>query len=380
MESIMNSVVIFTEVFLYVNFAILMGSLIVQVVPNTSKPTILTSKFLLTGSALLIPVLSLFPILETTFILGNGIGFMPVFTNILSSFEVGKAWTFTLILTVVLLVLFLTVDVTKNKTGTVLAIGLTVLLVFTTGYAGHASSITNWSGFFAHSFHFLGVVVWTGVVGVVAWFSRTTTGDQWNNFVRWFTPLAITCLVVLIVAGFFTMKIDINSYENADAPWYDEYRNSLVINYGQALLIKHLLFIPLLVFAFINSFIIKKRVKAASYNPIKWLRAESVFILFVLVATAYMGNDYPPHQVDNLIETSGASPLFNLFHTQAIQTPVLVSLQLSLVQYVLFGLAVVSAVSMIILARKEVKPTLSLLLGILFVLTTYVALMTGLNA
>ncbi|UFU00324.1 CopD family protein [Radiobacillus kanasensis] len=380
MESFTNSMVILTEVLLYVSFAILMGSLILMLLPATSKPPVWTSKGILMGSTLLIPILSLFPILELTSILGEGIGFMPVFTNILSSFEVGKAWTYTLILSVVLLVLFVTVDVKKNKTGNILAIGFTVLLVLATGYAGHASSITDWSGFFAHSFHFLAVVVWSGVVLVASWFSRQSEGEQWKKFVSWFTPLAIVCLVVLIIAGFFTMKIDINSYDDVTAPWYQEYRDSLLVNYGQSLLIKHLLFVPLLVFAFINAFIIKRRVSDSGYNPIKWLRAESVFILFVLIATAFMGNDYPPHQINTLIQTSGASPLFNLFHTQTVQAPVQVGLQFELVQYVLFGLAAVSAIMMIRLARKETKPTLSFVLGILFVISTYIAVITGLSA
>ena len=39
---------------------------------------------------------------------------------------------------------------------------------------------------------------------------------------------------------------------------YKDYANSWMLPYGQALLIKHLLIIPLLAYAFINSVLIRK--------------------------------------------------------------------------------------------------------------------------
>jgi putative copper export protein len=42
---------------------------------------------------------------------------------------------------------------------------------------------------------------------------------------------------------------------------YKDYMNSWMLPYGQALLIKHLLIIPLIIYAFINSVFIRRELK-----------------------------------------------------------------------------------------------------------------------
>lgn len=46
------------------------------------------------------------------------------------------------------------------------------------------------------------------------------------------------------------------------------YADSWMLNYGQALLIKHLIIIPILIFTFTNDFLVKKRMQNdLSFDP-----------------------------------------------------------------------------------------------------------------
>ena len=64
--------------------------------------------------------------------------------------------------------------------------------------------------------------------------------------------VAIACLLLTVATGLVLMTLIIDLKEYSDA-W--------MIPYGQSLLIKHLLIIPLLGYAFINSILVRKRLK-----------------------------------------------------------------------------------------------------------------------
>ena len=55
---------------------------------------------------------------------------------------------------------------------------------------------------------------------------------------------------------------------------FEDYPNSWMLPYGQALLIKHLLIIPLLVYAVINSILMKKKLDKGYYTLIQDLGQE----------------------------------------------------------------------------------------------------------
>jgi putative copper resistance protein D len=94
---------------------------------------------------------------------------------------------------------------------------------------------------------------------------------------------------------------------------FTEYTNTWMLPYGQFLLIKHLLIIPLLVFACINSLFIKKKVQNDSnFNPKPWARVESLVALLIFSVTAALSNQAPPSE--STFKNEGPSKLFRYFY------------------------------------------------------------------
>ncbi|MDC3417695.1 copper resistance D family protein [Aquibacillus salsiterrae] len=371
-----NQFVVATEIILYICFALLMGSLVLQAIPKTSKPFIYFPNNTRIAVVILIPVLSFFPLLEIGTILGGDVGLFVALKSVILTFEIGKAWMFTTLTSLVLLLYLLFNDLEKKPSAVWNAFILTSFLIFSAGYAGHASSITKWVGFLSHSFHFLAVVVWAGVVLIVAWFSKDAT--NWSKFLKIFSPLALICMFILIIAGLITMAIDINSYDDPNASIVDEYKNGLVVNYGLTLLLKHIIFIPLLVFAFINSIVLRNRLNEnASYLPIKWIRAESIFILLVLIVTAFLELDYPPHQVDLLVKSTGYSPLLQAINSGQPPLPIKVDLVFEIKQYLLLLCSLIAAWLMVYSARKKESPLVSIVFGVVFIVTSFIAIVSA---
>ena len=105
-----------------------------------------------------------------------------------------------------------------------------------------------------------------------------------------------------------TLVIDVNEYGDA---W--------MLSYGQALLVKHLTIIPVLFFAFINGFWIKRKLKRQEQiNPIPWLKFESILLFFTFVSTAVLGQQEPPHSIETTLGGSGPSAIFDYFYSGII--------------------------------------------------------------
>lgn len=276
-----------TEFILYICFSVLLGSLLLFMVPDDKKPPIYIPKKVLYLAAGLIPLTAFLPIFQTVKILAGNMDFWFIIKNVVFTFEIGKAWLFITSVTIILICVLLAGNVEKNKGLTIWAFVLSLLMLLGYTRSSHAATITEWQGFLFHTLHFLAVTIWIGILFVVSWFSKSK--NNWLDFLKWFTPLAITCLIITIVAGYFTMEIDINSYDDPDATIFQEYGNSLMVNYGQALFIKHLFIISLVLFATFNGFLFRMKHHRESFNPFKWTRIESIYALVVFGLTAYMG-------------------------------------------------------------------------------------------
>ena len=218
--------------------------------------------------------------------LSPDIGFAQTLQSVLFTFEVGKAWIFTYILSTLLFIFVIWFDYRKRALYAYIGIIFTFILILALGWASHASSYDRVWGFFNHTAHLTAVSVWVGILFVVSWFSKDHT--NWLNFLKWFTPVAFVCFVSTIITGLFLMAVVVE---------FEDYSNSWMLPYGQALLIKHLLIIPLLVYAMINSLFIKKKLKNdIHFNPRSWARTESIIILLIFSATAALGQQSPPHE------------------------------------------------------------------------------------
>lgn len=359
--------VIISETFLYLFFSILVGTFILNLVPVSLRPKIQVPKWLILLSIVGIAVLSFAPVLQLIINLGKNLGFWRVFNVVLTSFDMGKAWIFTFLVAILLFILCYLVDVEKQKPFLYLALGLVFILILSQGWASHSKSIEQWKGLLAHSLHFLAVTLWVGIVMVVGWFAQNT--ENWRKFLGWFTPVAIVCVSLVVLSGFMIMSFVLA---------LEDYATSWVLPFGQALLFKHLLIIPLLVFAFVNGFLMQRRLKLnESFNPIPWTKAEGLVLLLVFSATAALGQQAPPHTISQTLNFIAPSAIYQWFHPGEIDPNIVLTPLLSTSSVVLLAVALGLLISTVIFFRKKLRPIYAISTSLLFVILSYVVLMTS---
>ncbi|WP_251028156.1 copper resistance D family protein [Bacillus sp. ISL-77] len=293
-----------SEILLYLCFSLIIGSFLLYMVPSSKRPDIIVPKGALMTAAGGIAILSFVPVLQLILFLYEDIGLSQTFKSVLFTFEVGQAWIFSYLFANVLFIFIVWFDYRNKRIYAFIGLLFSLFLILGLGWASHASSLDQWKGFITHTSHLTAVTVWVGILLVVSWFSKDYS--NWLNFLRWFTPVAITCLTVTIVTGLILMTfvVDINDYVRT---W--------VLSYGQALLIKHLLIIPLIAYAIINGILIRRKLKTnTAFNPKPWTRVESIVILLVFSATAALGQQSPPHDIIQTVKSVGASKLFTKEH------------------------------------------------------------------
>ncbi|MGG6447681.1 copper resistance D family protein [Pseudobacillus badius] len=354
-----------TELLLYVCFSFLMGAFLLQLIPKNKKPAIYVPKRGVQLSILGIVFFSLMPVVYLIFMIQENIGLSLTVQNVFSSFEVGQAWTFTLIISIFFYIFVSIFPVFKNKRYALIALVFTVCLIFTLSWAGHSASLTKAAGFVYHAIHFLAVSIWVGILLVVSWLSKNK--ENWLPFLKWFSPIALICFLLTILTGFMMMTLVIE---------VKDYANSWVLNYGQALLIKHLIIVPMFFFAFINGFWVKKQLqKDLSFQPIPWAKAESVVLLLIFSATAILGQQPPAHGIDTTLKSNGMAPLFQYVYGGTIQTPVSVEFGLNAMNGLLFSLAAAFLILLLLSFIKKAPAILAFIMCLFFVISMYLALM-----
>lgn len=358
---------IISETLLYICFSVLFGSFIISLVPISYRPDINIPKGALMLASGGIAILSFFPILQLVLYLYHDIGLTQTLRSVIYTFEVGKAWIFTFLISNVLFIFVIWFDYRKRSLYAYIGIAFTLLLSLSLGWSSHASSIEQWKGFLTHTTHFLAVTIWIGLLIVVSWFSKNHS--NWLSFLKWFSPVAIGCFLITIVTGLVLMTFVMD---------LKDYANSWPLPYGQALLFKHLLIIPLLAYAFINSTLIKKKIKVGqNFNPRPWAKVESIVILLIFSATAALGQQSPPHET--VVTSEGVSKIFTFFYQGQIQPDMMVQFVLNpqgLILLILAGLLLFLAVFSFI---KKAPPILSFFLSILFVFSSYLSLILSIQ-
>jgi len=157
-----------------------------------------------------------------------------------------------------------------------------------------------------------------------------------------------------------------------------EYVSVTAISYGQTLLIKHIAILPLLAFAFINSFLIRKRLqKDPDYNPLPWAKLESVIVLIVFSVTGALGQASPPHELSSMIRAEGTSKLFSFFHPSQISFPL--SFSPGIGSIILFLIAILFLALVIVIFLKKAPKGLALLMSLLFIISSYIGFMLSIS-
>ena len=211
---------IISQALLYLCFSILVGSFIVLLVPGKYRPDINIPKRLLLTSAITIPVLAFLPVLNSILYIAPRLGLLESFKIVLTTYTVGTAWDFTLLGSVVLVLLIAFARPTEKLIFAILGALLTILLILSVAWSSHAGAIDPITGIVSDFLHLTAVSIWVGVVLIIAWCS--TDQNNWVAFLSWFSVVAFSCLAVTALSGLFLMDIMV-----------EDYIDSWVVSYGQ---------------------------------------------------------------------------------------------------------------------------------------------------
>ncbi|GFZ91027.1 hypothetical protein GCM10008018_41660 [Paenibacillus marchantiophytorum] len=357
-----------TETLLYICFCIITGAQILSLIPPDKRPSIEIPNWLIILCTAGIALLSFAPVFKIIDFFAKDFGesYWVIGKGVLLDFKMGHAWLYTLFFSFA--VIFIRILRGSKKEPLVDIIGLifTVGLIGAFGWASHCASNFAIKGFLTHSSHFLAVSVWIGILISVAWFSKDQ--QHWQTFFKWFSPVAWICVSVTMVAGLILMNFIV-----------PEYLNAWMITYGQTLLIKHVLIIPLFVIAFMNGFLTKRKfLSNPNYDPKPWLRVESIMAIFVLSATSVMGQQNPPHELSiaNTIKLTQPSSLFTRFNQ--LPADFIVKVGVNVWSIALILLAALLVATMLIVFVKRQKASLSVIcMGLILAVVTYVAVMVS---
>ncbi|GLX69476.1 copper resistance D family protein [Paenibacillus glycanilyticus] len=358
-----------SEALLYLCFAILTGTFILRIVPEHRRPEIRVPTWLLLVCALAIPLLEYVPIHDSAvlFAKDTDITYGEMVKSILLDLNNGKAWVWSAVASIGLAFLLGLPSFRNDKHMPKVSLFILLLLILWLGYASHATSLYGTKGWLVHTAHFLAITVWIGVLMVVSWFASDSR--NWEAFLAWFSPLAIGCMLITFTAGILLMTFTT-----------PQYVNSWMLPYGQMLLLKHLLIAPLLLFAYTNGFGYRKMLKQSnSFNPKPWLKGESVIALLLFIVTGALGQQTPPHNVKETLQTVSPSELFTTVYNGHFSPDLTLKLSIGLDSILMLAAALVMIYGFIQMYRDN-KMLPAFIMGLMTTVFGYFALMFGVGS
>ncbi|QGG55052.1 copper resistance D family protein [Paenibacillus sp. B01] len=342
---------------LYISIALVIGLLFLNLVPEDRKPKVMVTKKQLTWLIAAVVFFSAFPVVNLIIYfvteLKYDVGFVTY--RVLRDYNVGHGWIMTVIFALLLgSLVYQRIETKHERLAAVIQLVLSIGMLAGVGYASHSAGLYGYKGFATHSIHLLGVSLWLGILMAVSWFTRGS--DNWKRWLAWMSPLAVTCFVVTVASGIVVMLY-----------LSDNYVEGLVVPFGQALLIKHALLLPLIALAITNGFGLRRRLmKEPGFNPLTWLRMESVLALTVFFGTAYLSQQAPPHDLNETLANGevSVSNLWSFFNGQDLAANAQITFQFSALGIVFSLLAIVMATLGIgiMIKRRELWFSFNLLL------------------
>lgn len=341
----------------YLFFSLLVGFVVLQFVPESKKPTIQLPKSLFLICTLGIIIFTFVPVLALILFFDDTVGFAPAVTSVMMSTQIGQGWLF---ITVLAIFLWLTIYLERSK---YLQAFWIILMMIAIGYGSHVSSQSFVVGVFSHTTHFLMVTIWVGVLLHASWFSKDK--KNWNEFLQWFTPLAIVCMLNIFATGFVIMF-------TIEKP--TEYINGWATTYGRMLLFKHISIVPVIMFAIINGILSRKISTSSQYEPRTWLKAESVILLLVFYFTAVLGTLSPPFEIAYAPQTAISPTWVDWLLAKNILVPIEIEFAPTFLSVILITVALLFLL-LIILSYTRTSPYFATVFGGCFIITLYLGLM-----
>jgi putative copper export protein len=357
----MDILVIISQLLLYVCFSILAGSFLLLLIPSTHRPDVKIQKNSLIISAIMVPTFAFLPVLDITLFIAPHLGFGEALTTVLISYTVGNAWNFTLIGSILLVLVIVLMRPNEKRASNFIALLLTFGLMLTIAWSSHAGAMSPLTGIIGHFIHLAAISVWVGVVLIVGWCA--TNHHHWLKFLSWFSKVAIGCLVATGISGLLLMNVMV-----------DGYTDSWMVSYGQGLLIKHLFLMPLAFYALLNGLVVKYMIsKDAAFNPIPWIRLEGIILFVIFATTAIFTQQAPPH--GNYLTEDAVSPLFRLFHGDIIDSSSTIGLIINIDIVYFFFLSILFVGLILLAIYKKASIIITFLLSCLFVVNIYIMVM-----
>ncbi|WP_042420527.1 copper resistance D family protein [Geomicrobium sp. JCM 19038] len=280
------TLVIFSNIVIFIALTLWAGLHLSEAIGTKRRPPIKVPSFLAPALGVIVIVFSFIPvglIVESTSQM-FGEPFQVVLSDVLFNFRIGQSFVATVALVIVALIWRYAVR--NDNLLAWLQMIPTVGLFIAASWSSHAASLAD-TGFYLNTLHFLAAAFWAGTLLIVGFFS-VKEHDGWESFFNWFTPFAIGVVLVMIGTGIGMMLLIT-----------PEYTNSWLMTYGQMQLLKHMLFVPLVLYGFAHGFLMKRRINnGLSDNKVRAsMRMESVLLVAIFLVTAGMVEQEPPHEV-----------------------------------------------------------------------------------
>ncbi|HCW74270.1 MAG TPA: hypothetical protein DHM90_11295 [Clostridiaceae bacterium] len=178
-------------------------------------------------------------VLRIVLYLYEEIGFWITLQSVLLTFEAGNAWILMALWSVLLLIVINRSSLSPGRIKLGVFLGMAMVVTF--AWSGHASSIKGAEGMLVHSIHALAVFIWTGGLLILGFWSPSDR--NWGIFLEWFKPLVTLCFLLIVGSGIYLMSVVVQ---------VEEYSDSWILPYGQALLWKHVLILSVLIIGIMN--------------------------------------------------------------------------------------------------------------------------------
>ncbi|WP_214845583.1 MULTISPECIES: copper resistance D family protein [unclassified Exiguobacterium] len=284
------------DTLLYGSLTLLIGYFSIQLIPLSYRPDISFSVRRIRALILLTPLFFSFSVIRIVLYLYEDIGLWMTLQSVLFTFEAGNAWILMTLWSVLLLIFTNRPSLSPGRVK--LSMFFLLLMVGTFAWSGHASSIKGAEGMIIHTAHALAVFIWTGGLLVLGFSSKSDRNLA--IILEWFRPLVTLCFLIIVGSGIYLMSVVVS---------VGNYLDSWILPYGQALLWKHVLILPVLVIGFLNGKWSYAHSKQSFEVQRMRMRVEGLLMFLLFTATAWLGQQEPPHSIKDTLKSSGAGTL-----------------------------------------------------------------------
>lgn len=208
--------------------------------------------------------------------------------------SVGSLLTVRTGLQILLLVLAIGALITKERPrifrfalSAVVAAGAMLLLA--TSQSSHAAALSHGrtTAVGADLLHLVAGSVWVGGVIAFLFLFPHEPRETLANWVHRFSPIALTCVMVILLTGIYASLLHIKSFEELVAG-----------TYGRMILLKICLLVPLIALGAFNRYVSRRRLvdgqQWRSSNLRRALAAETLLMATILVAAGVLATSAPP--------------------------------------------------------------------------------------